>query len=73
MNIHGHASDSSAQKLLYGQGYGSGQMMTVDQSDSAIEHHVTANADFTLTIETAFLTYESNFGYLGKTVNFMRK
>ena len=69
MNIHGHASDSSAQKLLYGQGYGSGRMMTADQSQGAIEHHVTTSADFTLTMETAFMTYESNFDYLGKQVN----
>ena len=66
--MHGHSSDSSAQKLLYGQSYGSGQLLATDAEQSPRDVSATVpSADIKLTVDTAFLPYETNFEHLCKS------
>ena len=65
--MHGHSSDSSAQKLLYGQSYGSGQLLATDADQSPRDVSTVTSADIKLTVDTAFLPYETNFEHLCKS------
>ena len=65
--MHGHSSDSSAQRLLYGHSYGSGQLLAADTDQSPRDVSTVTSADIKLTVDTAFLPYETNFEHLCKS------